>query len=75
MGAVVANSATKFGILQVLCYFHLSHRDMRFSMFYIRKTENVIISAGKMNRSVLLVLCLVTLSIAQLGQSQCGGEV
>ena len=48
---------------------------MRFSMFYIRKTENVIIGARKMNRSVLLVLCLVALSIAQLGQSQCDGEV
>ena len=34
------------------------------------------IEAGaKMNVSVLVVLCLVTLSNVQLGQSQCDGEV
>ena len=34
------------------------------------------IEAGaKMNMSVLVVLCLVTLSNVQLGQSQCDGEV
>ena len=39
------------------------------SSYQCRKT------LAKMNKSVLRVLCLVTLSNVQLGQSQCDGKV
>ena len=40
------------------------------------RTENILLlRLAKMNRSVLVVLCLVTLSNIQLGESQCDGEV
>ena len=40
------------------------------------RTENILLlRLAKMNMSVLVVLCLVTLSNVQLGQSQCDGEV
>ena len=38
------------------------------------RRQGIVIEA-KMDMSVLMVLCLVTLSNVQLGQSQCDGEV
>ena len=73
-------TATKCCILQVLCCFHLSHRTIGIYKLYLcynkEDRECILVEAGaNMNRSVLMVLCLVTLSNVQLGQSQCDGEV
>ena len=40
-----------------------------------RTVSILLLRLAKMNMSVLVVLCLVTLSNVQLGQSQCDGEV
>ena len=66
---------TRIGIVRRTRARHaVCAEGLHFSAFHLIAAAEIHFVV-KMNMSVLVVLCLVTLSNVQLGQSQCDGEV